>query len=163
MGLRLKDFKKHCFRSCHTDHRGLWAEMLCILSEELSRREASRPLQYNSDHCHHCCGKQGNEPQAAWPGPQHGPVYAGDHRSLPSVLSCADGEATPKLLFCPVCRPTGLRPAWPLSSCLFPSPWSRPAPGRAPRPDVRGLAQCPLPHAHLPPACSHLGTPAPTP
>lgn len=45
MGLRPKDFKQHCFRSCHTDHRGLCAETLCILSEELSRREAPRPLQ----------------------------------------------------------------------------------------------------------------------
>ena len=77
MGLRLKHFKKHCFRSCHTDHRGLRAETLCILSEELSHREASRPVQCNSDHCHRCCAKQGNEPQAVWSGPQHGPRMPG--------------------------------------------------------------------------------------
>ena len=38
MGLRPKGFKKHCFRESHTDHRGLWMETLCILSEELRHR-----------------------------------------------------------------------------------------------------------------------------
>lgn len=61
----------------------------------------------------------------------------------------------------PACRPAGLRPARPLNSCLFPSPSSLPAPGRAPSPDVRSLAQRPLLRAHLLPAHGHLGTPLP--
>ena len=51
--------------------------------------------------------------------------------------------------------------ARPLNSCLFPSPSSLPAPGKAPCLDIRGLAQCPLLRTHLLPAHGHLGTPLP--
>lgn len=83
--------------------------------------------------------------------PQHPVLW---QREKPPLSSCF----VTRLL---ACRPAGLSLARPLNSCLFPSPSSLPAPGRAPCPDVRGLAQRPLLRAHLLPACGDLGTPLP--